>query len=360
MGESKGTSRLRRVITGLGLFFAAACIMAAVGFWVFSRMTVGVDAQLAAIDAAHAVPPGENAANDWIALVRDANTPPPDPRVLPVKVQATTVSHSWRSADQPQVAKWMQDNQAVLTALLRIADKPRCWFSVSDVNRPGQDYSLMEIQGAILVVRAANNDLGENRPEAALEKLLAALRIAGQLSSQAHLAEFVAGWEICDTVVERIIWVVANYHVPDSWLAKFEAQINAIEDSRSERFREYCRVARLHIRKYGRTGPRLVQTLIGLIPGRTHTGLFGTERTLVRLRGGRIVFALRRYKDAKGEWPQSLSEIQANLPREALVDPLSKRAFVYRQSHDSFVLYSVGSNGVDDGGLGDDCRVSPQ
>jgi hypothetical protein len=320
------------------------------GLWVFSRTTVGVDAQLAAIDAAHAVPPGENAADDWIALVRDANTPPPDPQVLPAKVQATTVSHSWRSADQPQAAQWMQDNQAVLTAVLRIADKPRCWFSVSDVNRPAQDYMLMEVHGAMLAVRAANNDLGENRPEAALEKLLAALRIAKQLSSQASSPEFVAGWAICDTVVEQITSVVANYHVPNSWLEKFETEIAAIEYTRAERFREYTKVLNLYMKKHGWGRSQLVQTLIGLIPGRAKAGLPSSEGTLAKLRGCRIVFALRRHKDTTGAWPQSLSEIQAGLPHEALVDPLSKRPFLYRQGHGSFVLYGVGSNGIDDGG----------
>jgi len=323
-------------------------------------MAVGVDAQLAAIDAAHATPPGENAADDWIALVRDANTPPPDAQVLPVKVQATTVSHAWRSADQPQATQWMQDNQAVLNAVLRIADKPKCWFPVSDVNRPSQDYMLMEVHGTMLMVRAANNDLGENRPEAALEKLLAALRIARQLSSQVSSPEFIAGWGVCDTVVERIIWVVANYHVPDQWLARFETEVTAIEDTRGERFREYAKVLSLYMKKHGRGGPRLVPTLIGLIPGRTSPGLPGSERTLAKLRGCRIVFALRRHKDATGVWPQSLSEIRDNLPREALVDPLSKRPFVYRQGYGSFDLYSAGSNGIDDSGVGDDCRVSPQ
>ena len=87
---------------------------------------------------------------------------------------------------------------------------------------------------------------------------------------------------------------------------------------------------------------------------------FRTERSLARLRGSRIVFALHRHKDATGAWRQSLSEIQANLPLEALVDPLSKQPFVYRQGYGSFDLYSAGSNGIDDSGIGDDCRMSPQ
>lgn len=357
--RSEGTPRRRRIIVRYGPLFVAVCATVGAGLWVFSRATISVDAQLAAIDAAHAIPSGENAADDWIALVRDANTPPPDPQLLSKQALDATLWRPWRSADQPQVAKWVQDNQAVLTALLRIADKPKCWFAVSDVSRPRLNYSLMEVHGAMLLVRAANNDLGEDRPEAALEKLLAALRIARQLSSQAHSTEFVDGWALCGIVAEQIIRVVADYHVPDSWLAKSEAEIAAIEGTRCERFREYSKVMSLYRTKRGRIGPRLVQTLIGLIPGRANAELFGTERTPVKLRGARIVFALRRCKDTTGAWPQSLSEIQANLPREALVDPISKRPFVYRQSYDSFDLYSVGSNGVDDGGLRDDCPVWP-
>lgn len=357
-GQSEGTSRRRRIITKLGPFLAAACIIAAACLWVFSHATIGVDAQLAAIDAAHAIPPGENAADDWIALIRDANTPPPDPQVLPLNVQAK-MWRPWRSADQPQAAKWMQDNQATLAALLRIAEEPKCWFPVSDISRPARDYFLMEYHATMLAVWAANNDLGEDRPEAALEKFLAALRITAKLCFQAQPLEYGAGWTICDKVVDRIVWVVANYRVPDSWLSRFEVEIAAIEDTRSERFREYTKVFRLHAKKYGRGGSLLLQTLIGLIPGRANAGLPGTEQTLARLRGCRIMFALRRHKDATGKWPQSLSEIQATLSREALIDPLSNRPFVYRQGYGSFDLYSVGSNGVDDGGLRDDCRVWP-
>jgi len=87
---------------------------------------------------------------------------------------------------------------------------------------------------------------------------------------------------------------------------------------------------------------------------------FRTERSLARLRGSRIVFALHPHKDATGAWRQSLSEIQANLPLEALVDPLSKQPFVYRRGYGSFDLYSAGSNGIDDSGIVDDCCMSPQ
>jgi hypothetical protein len=254
----------------------------------------------------------------------------------------------------------MQGNQETLTALLRIADKPKCWFPVSDVNSPDKNCLLMELHGGMLVVRAANNDLGEDRPEAALEKLLAALRITRQLCSQAHSTEYTAGWAVGRSVMESITWVVANYHVPDAWLAKFETEIDAIEHGRRERLREYSRVRGLTMRKHGRIGPRLRQMLIDLIPGRADAGLAGSQKTLAKLRGARIVFALRRHKDGTGDWPRSLSEIQGGLPRDALVDPLSGQPFIYRQDRGSFLLYGPGPNGLDDGRRGDDCRVWPQ
>jgi hypothetical protein len=305
----------------------AVCAAVGAGLWVFSRATVDVDAQLAAIDAAHAVPPGENTADDWGALVRDTGMPQPDSQSLPPEVLTLTMSRPWRNDDQPQAAKWLQDKQTVMNAILRIADKPKCWFPVSDVNRPEQDYFSMELQGTILMMQAVNNDLGEDRLESALEKLFAVLRIASQLSSQTHGAEYLAGRSIGDMVTERTIWVVANYHVPDSWLAKFEAEMTAIDDASGERLREYSKITSLSMRRNDHDGSRLVQTLIGPLPGRADAGLPGSQGMLGRLRGCRIMLALRRHKNATGVWPQSLSEIQAGLPSKALVDPLSKRPF---------------------------------
>jgi hypothetical protein len=73
-------------------------------------------------------------------------------------------------------------------------------------------------------------------------------------------------------------------------------------------------------------------------------------RTTAEQRGTLLMIALRRYKDQTGHWPESLDEVRSTAPAEVFVDPICGDSFVYKRSHDEFILYSKGKNGIDDGG----------
>jgi hypothetical protein len=61
---------------------------------------------------------------------------------------------------------------------------------------------------------------------------------------------------------------------------------------------------------------------------------------------------LQNYHDDKGIYPESLDEVVAPSYREIASDPFSKNGapFIYRIEDGNFLLYSLGDNGVDDGG----------
>jgi hypothetical protein len=61
---------------------------------------------------------------------------------------------------------------------------------------------------------------------------------------------------------------------------------------------------------------------------------------------------LQNYHDEKGIYPESLDEVVAPSYREIASDPFSKNGapFIYRIEDGNFLLYSLGDNGVDDGG----------
>jgi hypothetical protein len=67
------------------------------------------------------------------------------------------------------------------------------------------------------------------------------------------------------------------------------------------------------------------------------------------------MLALHAYKNKNGNWPDSLSAVdsamQLNGFGEAMIDPYSDKPFVYQVKDGRPVLYSVGANGVDDGGI---------
>jgi hypothetical protein len=60
--------------------------------------------------------------------------------------------------------------------------------------------------------------------------------------------------------------------------------------------------------------------------------------------------ALRLFRSEHGRWPASLNELVPDLLSKVPADPFSDRPIVYRCTDDGYLLYSVGGNGVDDGG----------
>jgi hypothetical protein len=67
-------------------------------------------------------------------------------------------------------------------------------------------------------------------------------------------------------------------------------------------------------------------------------------------RGMVILLAMRDYKDAHSHWPSTLNEIKIAVPAEALIDPFTQRPFIYKVKDDTFLLYSVGRNKIDEKG----------
>jgi hypothetical protein len=63
------------------------------------------------------------------------------------------------------------------------------------------------------------------------------------------------------------------------------------------------------------------------------------------------IIALQRYKDDKGQYPDSIEELQTTgYLKQLPIDPWSDKPLVYRKTDTGFTLYSVGLNFTDDGG----------
>jgi hypothetical protein len=74
----------------------------------------------------------------------------------------------------------------------------------------------------------------------------------------------------------------------------------------------------------------------------------GDDETTIGLT--RIALLLKAYRGERGEYPPSLDELQNQAGKELPLDPWSGKPFQYRREASGFILYSVGSNKVDDGG----------
>ena len=75
-------------------------------------------------------------------------------------------------------------------------------------------------------------------------------------------------------------------------------------------------------------------------------------QAIARYEAVTTIFALKRWQHGKGEYPEKLAELaEAGYLKEIPYDPYSDRALRYERRQDDFILYSVGPNFEDDGGV---------
>jgi hypothetical protein len=72
--------------------------------------------------------------------------------------------------------------------------------------------------------------------------------------------------------------------------------------------------------------------------------------SLAELRSLIVALACERYRLATGAWPKSLDDLQPAYLKEIPLDPYTNKPMLFRELPDGIVIYSVGVNGVDDGG----------
>jgi hypothetical protein len=65
----------------------------------------------------------------------------------------------------------------------------------------------------------------------------------------------------------------------------------------------------------------------------------------------RGALALRAYQIEHGEYPASLAELRARGGWAISDDPCSSKPFIYRRESKGYILYSVGPDGIDNGGI---------
>ena len=74
-------------------------------------------------------------------------------------------------------------------------------------------------------------------------------------------------------------------------------------------------------------------------------------QTEAKRRAAHLIAALHAYKKARQEWPSQLSDLGKRVPNTTMRDPYGNDDFVYRVTDSGPVLYSIGGNGKDDGGV---------
>ena len=104
--------------------------------------------------------------------------------------------------------------------------------------------------------------------------------------------------------------------------------------------------------------------LLSLLFGQVSASRLAEDEALQRERNLRVAFALSAYRDRHRAYPKSLDRLVPEFLAKVPGDLISGKSLVYRPSKGSYLFYSVGRNGKDDGGRsrsdkgkGDDLRI---
>ncbi len=74
------------------------------------------------------------------------------------------------------------------------------------------------------------------------------------------------------------------------------------------------------------------------------------ENARARMQAAALSVAALRFYRREGRWPDDLDVLTPDYIMEMPSDPFSGRPFIYRILDDGIIIYSVGTNGIDDGG----------
>jgi hypothetical protein len=249
----------------------------------------------------------------------------------------------------PQTAQAMSDLLVELDALLQ-RDSITHFDSRSD--KPDHSTNLVEVQAARSVARTlraqAQADWQAGRRSEALGHDLLCLRLGRALGRRGIMVDALVGVALEGIALHRIAEIRSELSIAES--EQIEKVLDRVAQSREPLDLLLAR-ERFFVDRAGGWRGRLsaaVNRILGSENKPDFEAAFGRRDAMLSLM--RTDLAIRRYQKRHGDWPEALAAIVPDELEAVPIDPFSKKSLVYRVAGDDFVLYSVGQDGVDDGG----------
>lgn len=346
--SSKAKCRLGRY--WFGVFVLAPVVI--VGGLAWRAMLLSfrsVDGQLAAIEAARAIPESENAGAEYIKLAGEYLPLPQYPRVVDNKALVLTTKEPWLSGDYPKLAAWIDERQDLISKLLDISKMEECLLPIPLDNRQTSSFNnpMRHLHGwTYLLIRSANMDITEGRIDAAIEKYASILKIGTHLRQQPTLSTYYSGSVTHYPALDLVRRLVTRKALTEEQLTAIEAAVLPDEDNWEAHLKLTLRVQALLERQkrpritdwrrywdYRRRTSRAHAEALERV-GKSRLNVLADKREIC------ILIALRRYRSKTGYWPQSLDLIEPQLSKKTLTDPRSNKPFVYEVTGENFRLGS--------------------
>ncbi len=351
------TLRARRFRLKKGHFWLIVAIVGTLlvvgGYFVLPRQSI--EQQLAGMEAARAISASENAATIYSELLAGNGQIPTRPDFLDEHTDQIVSMRPWTGREYPELAEWIDHHQGTIARLIEAAEFDKCRFPIlsqSDGHKAARDdRSWAMAAWADLLIRAANNDVGDGRPDEALCKYRCVVQLGKHISQQPMLSEYLRGLHMERFGILRLIGFVVQGDPNSTHLETIGHFPLEMKDDWVSFSQDITKVESLLLARNKPILTRLKYKIQGYSPeGTLQRFRWFHLEVLAHRRALKIVVALEQYRAIHGHWPQALDEVRAGAPAEAFIDPINDDSFVYRCRGNVFELYSKGKNGIDENG----------
>ncbi len=312
--------------------------------------------QIRILNASRVIPDEENAAITYLRIA-ELYPGPWHPNEVSADDMRTTSDEPWLSVDYPEIASWIESHMAIVDELRLATEIEKCVFPLtlpgdSNSNEPEESWqeswSSKFRRWVLFLERAAFNDLAEGKISNTIDKIHILERLSEHSRQQPTSIGFLV-YVSCQAVAANLQTIlITSGDVSDVNLDNLKANMQSTENT----FNKYYNVTLDYEKLVDELSPR--QRYRGDSGEREdahvrrHRDLY--LRMLSTLRAQYILIELRRFKNKTGKWPNSLEQIKNTIPSSEIVDPISNKIYKYKTTGNEFILYSIGSNGSDEGG----------
>ena len=272
-------------------WLSAAAVIIALIIWVFlpddneGWRPYTFDKELAALEAKHTIPDSENAAIIYNELLLDDKKyqePPEDEIIAELKekgeisvplddvnewlanrsystffpefwnedLEDLTRYEPWESQEYPQVAVWLKERKYIIEKLLKASKFEKCRFPIAaDPWSLSQSTRLAPMRRwAMLLIRAANNDLGDGRNNQAIEKNLAILQMAKHQYQHPMTIDLLVAMAIEAFATKQFNKFVVTGNATEEYLSVIEKALVEIEHGWSSDWTMILDMEKLHFK----------------------------------------------------------------------------------------------------------------
>ncbi|MHC4744453.1 MAG: hypothetical protein ACYS8Z_21270 [Planctomycetota bacterium] len=321
------------------------------------RSSGSIHKELAAIEAARAIPDSENAALLYYRILDERPLTLPEgfrgsePTADPSYGILAPMTKPTDDPDYNAYAPMLQEAGAIKDCRLSLSLAPKVILRRRALCEEIRKW-------AFLLRKLAQQDQVLGRFDDAFEKYLCMIRMADHCYQQRTREGMYAASLPEDFALGGFSTLIVNGNATESQLAIIDEAVSQLQADWDQAWLQMSRVEKLYA-EYWNKQFTLKRRLSWIgINKQLHynpppTGPYHAmpkvyARRLFWRRGTRILVALRRYKNNNGRWPQSLEDVASLAPAEVFIHPAKDSKFVYRLKKDTFVLYSENKDGIDE------------